>query len=113
MFYGPTAEFLTKKKRGETMAVLNFKYSGHEYDVRTVILDISAVYNTTLDTNPVFRSIFRGKDISKIDNQEAINIRKILIKHGYRTSTDQRQMGGDLRRVFTAEGIPITLEYRL
>lgn len=102
MLYALNGISLARRKiSGIQAMVLNLRHDADVYDQRQVILSIYAIYSTTLDTNPLFSSIFRGKDISEVDKREA---RNTLIKHGYISSDGQR-------RVYTAEGIPHALEY--
>ncbi|NDB85013.1 MAG: hypothetical protein EB127_20275 [Alphaproteobacteria bacterium] len=102
MLYAPDGMSLARRKiRGQRAMVLYLKHNTDVYDQRQIIMSIYAIYNTTLDTNPVFSSIFHGKNISKVDKREA---RNTLIKHGYISSDGQR-------RIYTAEGIPHTLEF--
>ena len=101
MLYGPTGMSLAKRKRGETMLVLNLKHNRWGNAQKAIIMSIYALYDTTLETNPFFHNIFRDWEIGNIDKWA---VRKSLMEHGY--------IQADGTRVYAAEGIPHTLEYR-
>ena len=103
MLYEPTRMSLAGRKRGETALALHLHSRYRSVNgQKAIILSIYALYDSTLETNPFFSSIFRDKDIGKIDK---FAVRKSLMEHGYIQKNDTR--------VYTAEGISHTLEYRI